>query len=58
MNGHASSPTRFFGSKRQPPQWSLIVLMYAPPDVYGLVARIPPSACWLIPTTFGTITQS
>jgi hypothetical protein len=29
-----------------------------PPPAYGLVAIRPPSACWDMPTTFGTITQS
>jgi hypothetical protein len=32
--------------------------MYAPPAAYGLVVNRPPSACWLMPVTFGSITQS
>ncbi len=32
--------------------------MYAPPEVYGLVATIPPSAYCDMPTTLASITQS
>ena len=36
VNGQASSPRRFVGSNRQPPQWSVIRSMYAPAGRVGL----------------------
>ena len=47
-----------FGSKRHVRHVSLILLMYAPPEAYGLVAIMPPSANRAIPITLGNITQS